>query len=274
MRRKTVTRTPGGKASGWSHCPHPLLGAPGRSGETPAEGGTPASWRQKPAARVPRPAPTGTAAASKGACRRWPAGTSTMRLRRRGWSVGKGSQPPPARTKAPPAAGSWSRDCQHPHRRHPHRSPSSSPPGLAPLPPSKWKEVEDVTRSPQMRIRGWAKPVSFRGSSGPCSSRGSTNSPWGCLAARRPWRGSRKGLSLPGSGSSIPTATSGTIPPLWPIQNYLACPFPCHVHLRPFCTEHTPRHNFPYSFPTQRSWRAHLRFAPVKQSAGLIYLQA
>lgn len=222
MRRKTATRTPGGKASGSSHCLRPLLGAPGHSGETPAEGETPAFWRRRQAAKAPRPAPTGTAAASKGACPRWPAGTSTMRLRRRGWSAAKGSQPPPERTRAPLAVGRRSRDCQHPRHRHPPRSPSSSPPGLAPLPPSKWKEVEGAIRSPQMRSRGWAKPVSCRGSSGPCSSRGSTNSPWGCLAARRPWRGSRKGLSLPGSGSSIPTVTSGTISPSWPTQNWPA----------------------------------------------------
>lgn len=40
-------------------------------------------------------------------------------------------------------------------------------------------------------------------------SRGSTNSPSACSAARRRWRRSRKGLKLRGSGSSTPTATSG-----------------------------------------------------------------
>lgn len=211
------SRTPGRSMSG-GRC-----GAAAGRGRARGSGASPVQERGSVSAALAMPggaaarswAQRGRAAEGHGRRRRQRRRRRRLRLTARSpsagraaWRAGSAAPLPAAGTRA---ARTPSQASRQPRWRKPKAAPVAARRSMATQCASKWTAAGP--RSPWWASKMPRDPggstASCSGSSPPCCSRGSTNSPSACSAARRRWRRSRKGLKLRGSGSSTPTATSG-----------------------------------------------------------------
>lgn len=198
--RRQPARAPAPSAS----CPRRR--AAGESGARAVAGRVPRAWKE---AASPTPRPTAGTMATASSPPRRPGRARGRPRPRSAWAPRRGAAGPARRSTATRCASRWTAAAAAARTR----------PG--------------ASRTP--RAPG-GSTASCRGSSPPCCSPGSTNSPFACLGARRRWRRSRKGLKLQASGLSTLTAISGEdsqSPPHPPFRAHPPTRFPAPGRGRP-----------------------------------------
>lgn len=168
--------------------------AAGESGARAVAGRVLRAWK---AAASPTPRPTAGTMATASSPPRRPRRARGRPRARSAWAPRRGAAGPAPRSTATPCALKWTAAA----------AAARSRPGASRTP-----------RGPG------GSTASCRGSSPPCCSPGSTNSPSACSGARRRWRRSRKGLKLQASGLSTLTAISGEDSLSPPHPSFLARP--------------------------------------------------
>ena len=168
----------------WAPAPSascPRRWAAGESGARAVAGRVPRAWKE---AASPTRRPTAGTMATTSFPPRRPRRARGLPRPRSAWAPRRGAAGPAGRSRAIPCASRWTAAAA--------AAAARSRPGASRTP-----------RGPG------GSTASCSGSSPPCCSPGSTNSPSACLGARRRWRRSRKGLKLQASGLSTLTAISG-----------------------------------------------------------------